>query len=92
MLRILYNDRPFEPQDEAHVVEYMEAYADSISLVQRYQYQKRWPVMEDQERVLAEWDMKKVARVMGDLYQACRARNMKISLSGSPGEDYRSLV
>ena len=92
VLRILYNDAPFDHRDEQHVVDYMEAYADAANPVQRDQYRRRWPVVEENERVLCEWDMPKVARVMGDLLEACKARSMKVSLTGSPNEDFRWLL
>lgn len=92
VLRVLYNDAPFDHRDEQHVVEYMEAYADAANPVQRDMHRRKWPVMEDNERVLGEWDMPKVARVMGDLLEACKARDMKVCLKGSPHEDYRWLL
>ena len=92
VLRVLYNDQPFHHSDEAVVIEYMEAYADSANPVQRDQYRRKWPVMEDNEFVLCEWPMEKVARTMGDLLEACKGRKMKVSLEGSPNEDYRWLL
>ena len=92
VLRILYNDQPFHHAEEAVVVEYMEAYADEMNPIKRDQYRRKWPVVEENEMVLGEWPMSKVARVMGDILEACKARNMKICLKGSPHEDYRWLL
>ena len=86
VLRFLYNDTPFDPQDADICEEYMTAFADSLNPVERDKYEKLWPVLEHHETVLANLSMPRVKRIMGDLLQCCTARNMMVNLEGLDGD------